>query len=80
MIYEESKDKQHNGKLTVSVDNHIHFFLGAEETAAPYPKPSFSFKIDSNLEIKTVDNLTVELRRKEEKRGMLSYLKWSSKN
>ena len=78
VAYEESKDKHFNGKLTVSVDNYIHIFLDSEE-AGPYPKPNFSFKIDSSLEIKTSRELTVAIRRKEEKRGVLGYLMWSSK-
>jgi hypothetical protein len=61
----------------VSVDNYIHVFFDDDNT--PYPKPSVSFKINGTLEIKSSRDLSVELRRKEEKRGVMSYLMWTPK-
>jgi hypothetical protein len=44
-----------------------------------YVKPSATFKLDKTLQITVKSDLGIELKKKEEKKGVMSYLLWDTK-
>lgn len=62
----------------MTVDNFVLLFLESENTQL-FSKPAALFKIDRTLILTPKGDLSLELKKKEEKKGVMSYLIWDTK-
>lgn len=78
VAHDVARGKTEMGTLYITVDNFLLVFLNSEQTH-PYCKPSTMFKIDKTLNMTQKEHMSVEFKKKEEKKGVMSYLMWDTK-